>query len=320
VAVDIPNYRIIEKLGEGAQSKLYRARCMRTGKDYTVKIVKVATPEDASFIDLLKSEHAIGSSLDHPTLRKVYELRIMRQRLRVRGAILFMEYVPGIAMSEKEFKRPTMDIIRFFIDVAEGLRAMHMQGYVHADLKPNNLIVTPDDEVKIIDLGQSSRIHEAKTRVQGTIDYIAPEQVSRGILDQRTDVFGLGATFYKVITGKAVATEMNRNLTVHSQSLIGKRLRDEDQDLLKDQPTCVVRFIEDCIRQDQVERIGDMSGVIDRLNMVQTILEKKKSGAEALAEHYDDDLAEPPARESDPLLEELGLNDPDDSVDLDHLP
>ncbi len=61
MAVDIPNYRIIEKLGVGANSRIFRARCMRTGQDYAVKIVKIVKPEDAGFVELLKSEHAIGS-------------------------------------------------------------------------------------------------------------------------------------------------------------------------------------------------------------------------------------------------------------------
>jgi len=202
MAIDIPNYRIVEKLGVGAQSRLYRARCMRTGKDYTVKIIKIAKPEDASFVELLKAEHAIGTAVDHPVIRKVYELRIMRQRLRVRGAILFMEYVDGIAMSEKDFQRPLVDVVRLFIPVAEGLSAMHQQGFVHADLKPNNILVAEDDQVKLIDLCQSCKIREAKPRIQGTIDYIAPEQVTRGVLDERTDVFGLGAALHRRRNGQ----------------------------------------------------------------------------------------------------------------------
>ena len=66
MSVEIPNYRIIEKLGEGAQTRVYRARCMRTGSDYTVKIVKIVKPEDANLVELMKAEHLIGTSIDHP--------------------------------------------------------------------------------------------------------------------------------------------------------------------------------------------------------------------------------------------------------------
>jgi len=187
MSIEIPNYRVVEKLGEGAQSQLYRARCMPTGKDYTVKIVKVAKPEDARVVELLKAEHFIGSNVDHPVIRKVYELRYIRQRLRVRGAYLIMEYVNGLPMSDKAFQRPLKDILAFFIEIAEGLNAMHLAGWVHADIKPNNILLTDKKSVKIIDFGQSCKLGHKKDRVQGTPDYIAPEQVRRLPLDRRTD-------------------------------------------------------------------------------------------------------------------------------------
>ena len=202
MAVDIPNYRVVEKLGVGAQTRVYRARCMRTGKDYAVKIVKIRAPEDAKFLDLLKEEYDIARAVDHPVIRKAYELRMLRRRLRVHGAILFMEYVPGITMSDREFKRPIEDVLSFFVQAAAGLHAMHIAGFVHADLKPNNMIVTPDDQLKLIDLGQSAKMNQPKARVQGTIDYMAPEQVNRGVLDKRTDVFGLGAALHRILTGR----------------------------------------------------------------------------------------------------------------------
>ncbi|MGB0716549.1 MAG: serine/threonine protein kinase [Phycisphaerae bacterium] len=319
MAVDIPNYRVVEKLGEGAQSRLFRARSMQNGKDYTVKIIKIAKPEDTTLLDLLKVEHTIGTAVDHPVIRKVYELRVLRQRFRVRGAILFMEYVPGIAMSEKDFRRSLRDVVKLFTEVSEGLHAMHHQGFVHADLKPNNIIVTPDDLVKVIDLGQSARIREAKTRVQGTIDYMAPEQVARGILDERTDVFGLGAALHRIVTGKAVATDMNQQVTVHSQSLIGKRLTDGKDQQDETLPTAMIKFLEDCCQHDPADRISNMGVVTERLKMIETILESH-------ANHDDDDFRTPLADEEvseenkprpDPLLEELGLVGPDDSIDLD---
>ena len=277
MSVDIPNYRIIEKLGEGAQSQIYRARCMRTGKDYTVKIIKVRKPEDTSFVDLLRAEHLIGSSIDHPVIRQVYELRIMRHRLRIRGAILFMEYVDGVPMSDKEFCRPLAEVLTLLRKVAEGLHAMHLAGWVHADLKPNNILVTADDQVKLIDLGQSSKIHDAKPRVQGTIDYMAPEQVQRGILDQRTDVFGLGAALHRVVTGKPVATEMNQTVTLHSQSLVGKRISEiRDRQNIK-LPTCIRRLVDDCCQTDPDDRIADMPALIERINFAQTILTKQQA-------------------------------------------
>lgn len=275
MAVDIPNYRIIEKLGVGAQTRLFRARCMRTGGDYTVKIVKIIKPEDASFIDLMRAEHAIGSKVDHPVIRKVYELRLLRQRLRVRGAILFMEYVPGICLADNEYKGSMEETLRIFHEVAQGLSALHFAGYVHADMKPNNILLTPDNTVKLIDLGQSAKIHEAKVKVQGTIDYMAPEQVKRRVLDQRTDVFGFGASLHKVLTGNAIATEMNQIAGMHAENLIGRRVDETRAVSMKQLPVSVTRFVNDCCQHNPDDRIFDMTTVIERLEFVQTIVKRQ---------------------------------------------
>lgn len=321
LSIDIPNYRVVERLGEGANSAIYRARCMRTGKDYAVKIVKVRKPEDMSFVELLKSEHAIGSTIRHPILREIYELRLMRQRLRVRGGILFMEYVDGIAMSDKEFSRPMVHVLGLMRDVAHGLHAMHMAGYVHADLKPNNILVTREDAVKLIDLGQSSVMHEAKPRVQGTIDYMAPEQAQRGVLDQRTDVFGLGAALHRVFTGKPVATEMNQTVNLHSQSLVGKRVSELRDRQNVELPTCISRLIDDCCQAAPDDRVGDMPSVVERINLAIAILSKQQAQDPESRKQTDKLRASKKVNESDALddtiLQELGLENRDDSVDLD---
>lgn len=277
MSVDLPNYRIVEKLGIGANSSIYRARCMRTGKDYAVKIVKKIKPEDESFIDLLRAEYAIGSTIDHSTVRKIYELRYLRQRLRIKGAILFMEYVSGIAMSDREFSRPLIEILGQFQEVARGLHAMHLAGYVHADLKPNNIMITNDDEVKLIDLGQSSTIREAKPRVQGTIDYMAPEQVNQEVLDARTDVFGLGATLHKVLIGKPIATDMNQTVSMSSQSMVGKRVSDTTEHHYETLPVGIARFISDCCQNDPDNRIANMPTLIERLDLAQMTLRKQEA-------------------------------------------
>lgn len=321
MSVDIPNYRVIEKLGIGAQTRVYRARYMPTAKDYTVKVVKIVNPEDAGFIELLKAEYAIGSSIDHPVIRKVFELRMLRQRFRVRGAILFMEYVNGITLGEKEFQGSLDETLRIFNESAHGLYAMHLAGWVHADLKPTNIMVATDGAVKLIDLGQSARIHEPKAKIQGTIDYMAPEQVQRGKLDQRTDVFGMGATLHKVLTGKPIPTQMNQTVNLQSLNPTVKRAEEMRASSMNDLPICVSRLIDDCCRYDPIERISDMPTLIERIALARTIIAKKSAdeGAPAATmvnDHADD---EDDWGEDDNLaaiVEGLGLSDDDEPIDI----
>ncbi|MEK6674887.1 MAG: serine/threonine-protein kinase [Planctomycetota bacterium] len=286
MTLDLPNYHVLEKLGVGAESRIFRAKCMRTGKDYAVKLVKLNKPEDIDFIELLRAEHAIGSAIQHPVLRKVFELRMIRQRFRLRGAVLFMEYVDGIPMSEKEFRRPMDEVLSLFLHVAEGLYAMHSAGYVHADLKPNNILVTPSNQVKLIDFGQSSKIHAAKPRIQGTLDYMAPEQVHKAVLDQRTDVFALGAVLHRLLTGRAVPTEMNQKVTEHSQHLVGKRVQEVREMAVQDLPIGLARFIDDCCHLRPENRIPDMPAVMERIRLVRTLLAKPLTYSTS---DYDDD-------------------------------
>jgi serine/threonine protein kinase len=286
MTLDIPNYRIVEKLGVGAQTRIFRARCMRTGKDYAVKTTKVQKPEDMGFVDLMRAEYAIGSMLNHPALRHVYEMRLIRQRLRVRGAILFMEYVDGISMSDPDFRRPLEEVLGLFCRAAEGLHAMHQAGYVHADMKPNNILVTPENEVKLIDFGQSSKSHEAKPRVQGTPDYMAPEQLHGRKLDRRTDVFGLGATMHKILTGKHVQTVMNQTVNLAYQGAVGKRVDQTSPDeVMEKLPTALTRLLKDCCADDPDDRPADMMAVIQRIQMVRTLLNRPVD-----AEDYDEAL------------------------------
>jgi len=280
----LPDYRVVEKLGDGAASEIYCVQNLETGELRAAKYVKINTEDEKKFVDQLKAEQGAGQALDHPVLRKVYEIRYLRRRLRLRAAILMMEYVDGVSMSNSSFRPSLPALLRYFRRAAEGLRAMHLCGFVHADLKPGNLLVTDNDEVKLIDFGQSSAMLQAKERIQGTIDYMAPEQARRSVLDQRTDVFGLGATLYKVLTGQAIATEMNRTAGLHAPTRIGKRLTDLNRPITTEIPTCVMRLIEDCCRDEPVDRLADMRAVINRIELTETILEHQ-------AQHREDNGA-----------------------------
>ncbi len=289
MTLDIPNYRIIEKLGVGAQSRIFRARCMRTGKDYAVKTVKVQKPEDMTIVEMMRAEHAIGSAIDHPNVRKVYELRMIRHRLRTRGAILFMEYVDGVPISDPQFQDSLEGLLGLFRQVAVGLQALHLAGYVHADLKPANMLVTPDREVKLIDLGQSADIRQAKQRIQGTVDYMAPEQADRKVLDERTDIFGLGATIHRVLTGKPVATAMNQTVNLSAPMVALKNGRTNGNPMLAKLPVPIERLLQDCCAPNPADGPKDMGAFAQRLDLILTSMKRQATAVDEPADpNYDD--------------------------------
>ncbi len=284
MSIDVPNYRILDQLGTGqGGSVLYKAMAIKTGQLYTIKYIKVQRPEDNGLIEQMKDEHACGSAMDHPVLRKTFELRQIRRRLSVKAAMLFMEYVEGVSLNVCGDKLNPLQLLRVLEKAGAGLAAMHEGGWVHADIKPGNILVQPNREVKLIDFGQSCPINQSKKRVQGTPDYIAPEQVAKAALTARTDVFCLGATLHRVLTGKPVATEMNRNVDVNSLGRLGMRVEDNAPPSLEGLPPVITTLINDSCAKDPSKRPQSMREMIERLRMAQLILAKRQETQEAEA-------------------------------------
>jgi serine/threonine-protein kinase len=184
-----------------------------------------------------------------------------------------MEYFEGQSLEDA----PTLalvDVLLIFRMVASGLNAMHQQGFVHCDIKPNNILLSKSGTIKIIDLGQSCRIGTTKPRIQGTPDYIAPEQVRRRPLGPKTDIFNLGATMYWALTGKNVPTLIPKKKD--GMGLVIPKNCPAPHEIRKKVPVGVSRLIMDCIRDDPADRPRNMMMVVSRLDlMIHSILGDK---------------------------------------------
>jgi serine/threonine-protein kinase len=199
-------YRVIDVLGEGAASTIYRVTDPATHQSYALKHVIRKTDKDVRFIDQLEAEFEVAGKVRHPALRRCFDLKFNKTMLwKVTDAGLVMELVDGEPL---EFRLPDtlQAILDVFITTAAALDSLHAMGYVHCDLKPNNILIGPKGEVKVIDLGQAVKVGTRKTRIQGTPDYIAPEQVKCAAVTVRTDVYNFGATMYWALTRRKLPT------------------------------------------------------------------------------------------------------------------
>jgi serine/threonine protein kinase len=184
---------------------------------------------------------------------------------RVREMLLSMEHFEGKTLEEST-TLSLGDVLLVFRMVATGLNAMHQQRYVHCDIKPNNILINKNGMIKIIDLGQSCLIGTVKSRIQGTPDYIAPEQVKRKTLGPKTDIFNLGATMYWALTGKNVPTLIPKNIKTVGRYEPQKSFAPHE---LKHQlPMGVSKLVMDCIQDDPAERPANMMDVISRLDLI----------------------------------------------------
>lgn len=265
---DIPEFEVLSCLGYGARSTIYAVSEKKTGQVYALKRVLRRSSEDDRFLEQAEQEYAISSQFDHPALRKSHRLIKKRKLLKVSELYLVMDLFDGTSL---DTHRPSElhTLLQIFSQVANGLAAMHKLGYVHADIKPNNILVNDKTEVKLIDFGQSCPIGTVKTRIQGTPDYIAPEQVGRGPLTPATDIFNFGATLYWCVTDRHIPTlipkKKNVLVTIDPRELI------PPIDLNPQVPQPLSRLIMDCVQNRPSLRPRDMADVLSRLELSLTV-------------------------------------------------
>ena len=254
---DLDDFEIISCLGYGARSTIYAVSDKKSGQVYALKRVIRKSPEDDRFLEQAEQEYAIASQFDHPSLRKCIRMIRKRKLLKTMELLLLMELFDGTSL---DIHRPNslVTLIQIFIQVAQGLSQVHRLGYVHADIKPNNILVSEKLATKIIDFGQSCSIGTVKSRIQGTPDYIAPEQVGRGPLTPATDVFNFGATMYWCVTDHHIPTLIPKKNKDGSAQPQPRELR-APHEINPRIPMPLSRVIVDCVQNRPSHRPADLN-------------------------------------------------------------
>jgi serine/threonine protein kinase len=244
-----------------------------------LKHVQRIDDKDIRFVEQLEAEFEVSRQFRHSGLRRTLDLKINRTLLRkVTDAALVMELFDGAALDVNPPKTlPSM--MNVFIQTARALQALHEMGYVHCDLKPNNILISTGGEVKVIDFGQTCRIGTVKERIQGTPDYISPEQVKCEPVTPRTDVFNLGATMYWGLTGRKIPTLFTIKRTENS-FLVDSAIA-SPQELNPSVPEPLSNLIMDCCRTRIDKRPADMDEVARRLEVMLYAMTHHASSAQA---------------------------------------
>ena len=270
--LDIGGFSITRRIGTGARSTIYLATDEQDKTNVALKRVIFERPEDSRIFEQVETEYKVARKIDHPYIRKCYKLKKIRSMFMVKEMLLSMELFDGQSLEEGP-ALSLIDVLLVFRMVAGGLEAMHHHGYVHCDIKPNNILMNKSSgSIKIIDLGQSCRIGTIKQRIQGTPDYIAPEQVYRKPLGPKTDIFNLGATMYWALTGHNIPTLIPKK---RDGLLIAAAPEPcpAPHEIRKQLPIGLSNLVMDCVNEDPLHRPPDMMTVISRLDvMVHSIL------------------------------------------------
>ena len=267
------HYEVLERLGEGARSTIYKVLDPNTRNTLALKHVVRADPKDIRFIEQMEAEYEISRNFTHKNLRRTFELKIIKTLLlKVSEAFLVMEYFDGRPL-ENDLPRDMADVLDAFIQAAEGLKVMNQMGIVHCDIKPNNILRDRHGRVKVIDYGQSCKTGTVKERIQGTPDFIAPEQVARKPVTPQTDVFNLGATLYWALTGRHIPTLYTVNKKGENSFLLDTAIA-APSELNPVCPVPVSNLVLECVSTNPSKRPADMDVVIRRLELGRHVLAK----------------------------------------------
>ena len=197
-------YEITQLLGEGGMSFVYKAVDKQLQRTVAIKTLKPVYVEQEKFVERFKREAQTAANLNHPNIVQIFDWGIGDEPFFV------MEYIEGSTLTSIISKKKTLsisDILFIGAQVSSGLQAAHSQGLVHRDIKPGNIMITPQGKVKVTDFGIVSLQNEesdiTKTgSILGTASYISPEQAQGKPVSKESDLYSLGTVLYELITGR----------------------------------------------------------------------------------------------------------------------
>ncbi|MDB5311466.1 MAG: serine/threonine protein kinase [Gemmataceae bacterium] len=264
----IGKIHVLQTLGSGAHSSILHVRREEDSKEYALKLVPIDRKEDLKYLEQAKHEYRVGQMLNHPNLVKVYCLETEGGWFSgPKKAKLLIEYVAGKTMDILPLLRMAK-LLRVCERIADAITHMHKQGVIHADLKPNNLILGRGTNVKVIDYGLAWIKGEPKDRVQGTPEYMAPETAGHKVVNERTDIYNFGAAMYRLAT---LQLPPSHAVPVGGMGMGEKLFHDKLKPVRQCNPMVSEGFaalIERCLRYNankRPERMSEVQGELDEL-------------------------------------------------------
>jgi eukaryotic-like serine/threonine-protein kinase len=269
MAIDkIGKFTVLGTLGSGAHSSILHIRREADSKEYALKLVPIEEKDHLKYLEQAKHEFRVGQILNHPNLVKVYAFETETSWFSgPKKARLLLEYCPGQTMDRIPILRMAK-LIRVFERIADGLTHMHKQGVFHADLKPNNLIYDRGTNVKVIDFGLAWIRGEGKDRVQGTPEYMAPETVEHKLVNERTDIYNLGATMYRLTTLQLPPCWVTDGTTLPMTKKVFKEQLKAVRSVNPLVPEGLADLIHQCLQPNAIvrpERMSEVQGALDQL-------------------------------------------------------
>ena len=197
-------YEIVEEIGVGGMAVVYKAKCRVLNRYVAIKVLREDLKNDVDFVKRFNIEAQAAASLTHPNIVSVFDVGTDKGY-----HYIVMEYVEGETLKEyieQKHKLPWREAVDIAMQICKGLEVAHKNSIVHRDIKPHNIMRTPDGVIKVMDFGIArASLQETMTADDsaiGSVHYISPEQARGGFVDHRSDIYSLGIVLYEMLTGK----------------------------------------------------------------------------------------------------------------------
>jgi eukaryotic-like serine/threonine-protein kinase len=261
----LSQYEIISPLGAGSMGEVYRARDSRLDRDVAIKVLPELMSSEPDRLRRFEVEAKAAAALNHPNILAVYQMGTYAG-----VPYLVSELLEGKTLAEtvRRGPLPLRLTINYGVQIAHGLAAAHEKGIVHRDLKPDNIFVTKDGRIKILDFGLA-KLTQPKESVMslaptitmqgvamGTAGYMSPEQVRGQVVDHRTDIFAFGAILYEMLMGRPT---FGRPTSADTMSAILNEEPAPISELAPETPVALQRVVLRCLEKNAEQRFQSAS-------------------------------------------------------------
>ncbi len=255
-------YEILEKIGTGGMSDVYKAKCHKLNRYVAVKVLKQEFSENANFVSKFRIEAQAAAGLMHPNIVNVYDVG------EENGIYyIVMELVEGITLKkyiEKKARLSYKEAVSIAIQVSMGIEAAHNNHIIHRDIKPQNIIISKDGKVKVTDFGiaKAATSNTITSNVMGSVHYTSPEQARGGYSDEKSDIYSLGITLFEMLTGRV---PFNGETTV---AIAIKHIQEEmpsPKEFVPEIPMAVESIVLKCCQKSPDRRYQNMQDLVTDL-------------------------------------------------------
>lgn len=255
----VDRYEILEKIGTGGMSDVYKAKDHKLNRFVAVKVLKQEFSENANFVSKFRIEAQAAAGLMHPNIVNVYDVGEESE-----NHYIVMELVEGITLKkyiEKKARLSVKEAVSIAIQVSMGIEAAHNNHIIHRDIKPQNIIISKEGKVKVTDFGiaKAATSNTITSNVMGSVHYTSPEQARGGYSDEKSDIYSLGVTMFEMLTGRV---PFNGETTV---AIAIKHIQEEfpsPREYVPEIPICVEQIVLKCCQKSPDRRYQSMAELI----------------------------------------------------------